>query len=421
MKDFSDGWLYQTGQNRDARFPDYVDHSWVKLDATEAGDQTDIKTSTPPRSSQSWYRKHFSLPADFRPHTIALLLGGTRYPCKIYLNGHDLGYYANGNLRLECDLTPYIRYGQDETNVIAINLIPDHPSEISPSHVSLNQTAKLRIHHPVHIRPSSVRIETLRAEPDAAVLSLEAAIVNNSREDQSLTLYTQILNTTGEIVAEQTQEITSLAQAHSLSTTQLVISQPKLWQPNSPDQYLLVSSLLQGELLLERHKSNFGIRTLKAEAEENLIYINDQPTPIKGVSLSPCSQSTSSWEKQLSRLQSSGVNMVRTTDGLPSLDFIETCDKLGILVQIDTHSMQRTENHSHQKSYEWQARNLRQLIGSYRNNPSVIAWNLDNAPLKGVRYTHSRPLVEICLEEDGTRPINLKSDFPPFPEDQSAN
>lgn len=70
-----------------------------------------------------WYRKHFRLPADSKNKKVFVEFEGVRQGADFYINGQNVGLHENGVMAVGFDLTPYIKYGQE--NVIAVRIDND--------------------------------------------------------------------------------------------------------------------------------------------------------------------------------------------------------------------------------------------------------------------------------------------------------
>ena len=67
-----------------------------------------------------WYRKHFRLPAGSKNKKVFVEFEGVRQGADFYINGEYIGLHENGAMAVGFDLTPYIKYGQE--NVMAVRI-----------------------------------------------------------------------------------------------------------------------------------------------------------------------------------------------------------------------------------------------------------------------------------------------------------
>jgi beta-galactosidase len=67
------------------------------------------------------YRKHFKVPAEYANLTVLLEFEGIRQRGQFYLNGHRLGRHQTGCTPFGFDITPYLKFG-DQENVLHVEM-----------------------------------------------------------------------------------------------------------------------------------------------------------------------------------------------------------------------------------------------------------------------------------------------------------
>lgn len=67
-----------------------------------------------------WYRLSFDAPAFTSSDKATLIFDGAMSCAKVYLNGHEVGYWPYGYNSFYLDVTPYMKVGQK--NILAIRL-----------------------------------------------------------------------------------------------------------------------------------------------------------------------------------------------------------------------------------------------------------------------------------------------------------
>lgn len=65
-----------------------------------------------------WYRKKFTLPATSAGKRISLYFEGVYMNSEVFVNGHSVGMRSYGYSSFYYDITPYVRFGQQ--NVVAV-------------------------------------------------------------------------------------------------------------------------------------------------------------------------------------------------------------------------------------------------------------------------------------------------------------
>ena len=64
-----------------------------------------------------WYAKSFTIPNSKKGQKVFIYFEGVYNRSKVYLNGHLLGERPNGYVSFMYDLTPYLKYGNEENDL----------------------------------------------------------------------------------------------------------------------------------------------------------------------------------------------------------------------------------------------------------------------------------------------------------------
>jgi beta-galactosidase len=118
------------------------------------------------------------------------------------------------------------------------------------------------------------------------------------------------------------------------------------------------------------------------------------------------------WRRRLARLQSLGVNAIRTAHNPVDPEFLDTCDVMGILVMdefFDCWTIAKRKYDYHLNFDEWSHRDLADTIRRDRNHPSIVLYSVGNeihdTPKAELAKRILKGLVEVCHETDPTRPV----------------
>ena len=125
---------------------------------------------------------------------------------------------------------------------------------------------------------------------------------------------------------------------------------------------------------VDRVETTFGIRTLRFDAEKGF-FLNGKPVKIKGM----CNHQDHAGVGEalpdrlqayrIERLKGMGTNGCRTSHNAPTPEFLDACDRMGMLVMDETRTMSSNEEGLSE---------LERLIKRDRNHPSVVIWSLGN-------------------------------------------
>lgn len=119
----------------------------------------------------------------------------------------------------------------------------------------------------------------------------------------------------------------------------LKIENPKLWDLENPNLYTLKTTLIKKGKIVDEYHSTFGIRSIKYTKDG--FFLNGKKVRMNGVcqhhdlGTLGAAVNVRAIERQIEILKSFGVNAIRTSHNPPAPEFLELCDKMGILVQVE--------------------------------------------------------------------------------------
>ncbi len=387
------------------------------------------KTGKLPCFGVAWYRKTFDLPAADAGRRIVLEIDGAMSYSAVWCNGRFVGGWPYGYASYQLDLTSFLRPGS--TNTLAIRLDnPDESSRWYPGgglyrNVWLTKTAA------VHVGQWGVRITTPEITSSTATLAVDSQIVNQSEGPASLQVVTQIFKAdlqgrpSGAAILTSSPQSLSLGVGESKSAAiRLTLADPVLWDLVRPERYVAVTLVQQGDSLLDRVETPFGIRTAEFTANDGF-HLNGQRVPLQGVCMHHdlgalgAAFNLRAAERQLEILKEMGVNAIRTAHNPPAPEFLDLCDRMGFLVideLTDTWTVAKKPNGYAKLFADWSEADLRAMIRRDRNHPSVVMWSIGNEIGEQIQLKNHRlaaRLSTIAREEDPARPTTAGCDQPP--------
>ena len=380
----------------------FDDRAWRQLDlphdwAVEA--PFDSKGSTShgfkaigrnfPERSIGWYRKIFAIPASDLGRRISVEFDGVFRDSVVWVNGFYLGRQPSGYTSFRYDLTDYLNYGGD--NVIAVRV--DATMEEGwfyegagiYRHVWLAKTA------PLHVARWGTYVTTEVGEGAASVRA-RTTVANDGVEAATFDVEQSIVDPDGRVVATGSLRSLSLAAGDTGEfPCSLNVPQPRLWSLESPALHRLVTTIRVGGAAVDRYETTFGIRTIRFNPDHGF-FLNGRHVEIHGtnnhqdhagvgVALPDALQ-----DFRVARLKEIGVNAYRSSHNPPTPEFLDACDRLGLLVLDENRLMGPSPE---------QLGQLESMIRRDRNHPSVIIWSLGNEEwaiegnIKGARITAS--------------------------------
>jgi beta-galactosidase len=377
-----------------------------------------------PSPGVAWYRKKLDIPASDADKSIFLDVDGAMSYAMVWLNGNLVGGWPYGYASWRVDLTLYVVPGGE--NQLAIRL--DNPPSSSRWYPGggIYRNVWLTKANPVHIGQWGAFVTTHDVSEASASINLEIIIDNDSKDDATVKVVTQIfaLNANGDKTGDAVATFEPLktpveAGKRTKVDGSVMIKNPRLWGPQptqAPNRYVTVTTLWQNDKPVDQYETRFGIRSLRFDPDSG-IYINGEHIRIKGVNQHHdlgalgSAFNTRAAERQLEILREMGCNAIRTAHNPPAPELLELTDRMGFLVMdeaFDVWVRKKTPLDFHLIFPDWHEQDMRALVRRDRNSPSVIIWSFGNEV--GEQYTGeegaavAKRLRDIVKEEDPTRP-----------------
>ncbi len=422
------GWTFTRGDPAGAEQPGFNDRAWRSVDLPHDWSIEGPYDEHAPTGGRGgylptgvgWYRRAFSLPAGSRGRRVTIEFDGVYQNSDVWVNGHHLGSRPNGYVSFVYDLTPYLGGGK---NVVAVRVDNSHqPNTRWYSGSGIYRHVWLIVTDPLHIGPWGTYVTTPEVDSAAARVAVRTHIVNEGTSERHATLRSVILDASGHETARAELPFTLAAGDEGDLAQQLTVDAPALWSLTTPILYTLRTTVLDGRgRVVDQTDAPFGIRVIAYDADRGFL-LNGKRVKLLGVNLhhdgGPVGAAVPEavWERRLRLLREMGVNAIRTSHNQPASEFLDLCDRLGLLVMdeaFDEWTHGKVEWGYHRYFAVWAERDLVDFIRRDRNHPSVVLWSLGNEI--GEQHaaggdTVLRMLRDIAHHEDPTRPITTGND-----------
>lgn len=418
---FNKNWLFFKGEALGAENITFDDSQWRSLDlphdwAIEG--PFDIKYNARsgglPFHGNGWYRKHFQIPKSAQGKHVTLHFDGAMYNAKVYLNGHLVGHRPNGYIGFTVNLSEHLNYGGE--NIVAVQLTPEDLSSRWYPGAGIYRNTWIEFNNKIHIPQWGTYITTPKITVEEAKVNLNIEVNNVSKANSLIVVKSEIYNSQDDIVASVSDTINANANSLMNVSQNTMIFNPKLWDLHTPNLYVAKTTLFGDKGIIETYNTTFGIRSIVYDSDSGF-KLNNNKTRFQGVclhhDLGPLGTAVNerATERQLEIMKRMGVNAVRTSHNPPSPEQVKLCDAMGIMMQVeafDVWKKPKVENDYSKYFEDWHEQDLRDLIRTFRNNPSVVMWSIGNEiqeqadKVNGGRI--AKELVAICKDEDPTRP-----------------
>lgn len=339
---------------------DYDDSSWDNVDLPhDWAIYGTYENSNGVRAAQGslaggvgWYRKSFTLSDDFKDKTVSIEFDGVQMISQVWVNGHTEDNWKQylGYNTFTYDISKYLKYDGSE-NVIAVKVQSSNSSARWYAgagiyrNVYLISTEKLNV--PVNGVQITTPFEKLEAEggkyeeiknATKAGVDIKTDVTNDSdTEATGVSVKSTVYNKESDVISTQTDDITVAAGKTETISQSVDVANPKLWSVDSPNLYWVRTEIIQNGKVVDRTDSRFGIRYIATNPNSGF-YLNGVHTKLNGVcehsDLGSLGMETyqAAVDRRIRTLKKYGVNAIRTSHNPVSPEFIEACDRLGMLV-----------------------------------------------------------------------------------------
>ncbi len=400
----------KAGKAWGAAAPDFDDSDWRRLalphDWVVEGPfdkNANISQGYRPRGV-AWYRRHFRLDEADRGKHLELQFDGIATHATVWVNGLLVHRNFCGYTPFQIDLTPIATFG-DQLNTIAVRVDADVQEGWWYEGGGLYRHAWLVKRAPVHIQTYGVYAPAIRGADGTWTIPVEVTLDNITSETPEVDVRAELLDPSGKVVVDGRTKVSPASLVPTVVTVPLAVpGSPQLWSVESPTLYSVRVSVSQNNSELDRATVPCGFRTIRFDPKLGF-FLNDQPLKLQGT----CNHQDHAgvgvavpdaiWDFRVRRLKEMGSNAYRAAHNPPAPEFLEACDRLGLLV------MDENRNFNHTPEYLGQ---LRTMLRRDRNHPSVILWSVFNEePMQGT--AQGREMVRRMVAEvrrwDTTRPV----------------
>lgn len=401
--DFNEDWRFSRGDHLEAKDAGYNDSNWEmvqlphdwSIDGPFSEDNPALSRGAWLPTGKGTYRKTFTVSGNKDTNKVFIYFDGIYRNSVLYLNGKKIGYRPFGYIGFEYDLTDYIEF--DQPNVIVVTVDnSEQPGSRWYSGSGIYRDVTLKVREKVYIPNWGLHVKAPITDTDQVTVQADISLRNEFKESKRLTVKTSLIRDDG-IVAGSEEVLNMGPDSGATCKVQLLVRNPVLWSPDSPELYRLDVEIFDNGKLLQHASTNMGIRSLTFDPEMGFA-INGKWTTIKGVCLhhdgGPLGAAVQrrTIERQLEILREMGCNAIRTGHAPFSTEFLNLCDEMGFLVMndaFDEWSNPRSGpvmrdggrvnvRFQYYAKYfdEWAEKDLTDFVLRDRNHPSVFMWGI---------------------------------------------
>ena len=427
---FDAEWKFALGNHRNAHQPGYSDGKWRTLNLPHDWSIEGANIESEPGGGNvgyfptgtGWYRKKFDMPGwEKGARECRIEFDGVYENSEVWINGRYLGKRPGGYVSFSYEISPWLK---ERGNVIAVKVDNSRqPNSRWYSGSGIYRHVRIVEQNPIHIEKWGLFVYTKELKESEASVGVKASIVNKSARAASAVEVKHLLSYNGRPVAEakQSVEIPAGQTVSVENSLKVTAGELKLWSIENPHLYSLATYIYNEGKETDCETTTVGIRSMEYSADRGFL-LNGKQVKMKGVNLhhdaGPVGAAVPErvWERRLEILKSGGCNAIRTAHNPPAPEFLDLCDRMGLLVMDEAFDEWQIGKRDHTyKLYfdEWYEDDLKAMLLRDRNHPSVAMWSIgneipDQSSAEGPIL--ARKMIKICRDIDPTRLVTTGND-----------
>ena len=359
-----------------------------------------------PDTSVGWYRREFESPASDLGRRVTIEFDGAFRSVLVFVNGCFIGRNDNGYAPFHFDLTDFLAYGAKNYVVLRVDAsFGDgwfYEGAGIYRHVWLTKTDA------VHLGKWESTVRTALTA-DSATLSLGTVVQNAGKPVESAKVSWKIQDPGGKTVATAEAPEQAIAEDGSVSfSATAALANPALWSVDAPNLYSAIVTVESDGKVRDAERVSFGVRTAVFDADKGF-FLNGKSIKIQGTcnhqdhaGVGAALPDRLQWFR-LAVLREMGGNAVRTSHNMPTPEWVDACDRMGMMMMCETRQMNSGPEGMAQ---------LETMVKRYRNSPSIILWSIGNEESRlqsemaeqGAKIATT--MVRRCHELDPTRVVS---------------
>jgi len=295
------------------------------------------------KDSILWYKRSFTVPANFKNKNILLHFGAVDWQTDVYINGKHAGTHQGGYDPFSFDISSLLKKSGVQEIVVKVWDPSDEGPQPRGKQIikphGIWYTPVTGIWQTVWLEPvAPTYIASLKPVPDIDKQSLQLAVNTEHLQPGDQVKITALDG--AQQVAEQTLD--------NASAATLNIAKAKLWSPSSPSLYKLKVSILRKGKIIDEVKSYFAMRKISMAPDQQgtqrmLLNNNfvfqfgplDQGWWPDGLYTAPTDEAL---RFDIEKTKELGFNMIRKHVKVEPARWYYYADSLGILVWQDMPS-----------------------------------------------------------------------------------
>jgi beta-galactosidase len=418
----SDGWRFAKGEQAGAEQANYDDSAWRRVavphDYSIEGPIAQNNPSGPAGGffpgGVAWYRTTLDLPRPAAGRRTFVVFDGVMANSTVWINGKEIARHPSGYTSFVAEVSRYLKPG---ANILAVRC--DNAREPSLRWYlggGIYRQVRLVSTNSTMLAPWSSFVSTPKVYADKA--EVEVRSTANAPDGGRLALRVQLRDPQGRpLGVAATAPATVGRGGHVDLVARLQLGHPQRWDIGNGVLYNAEITLLRDGRAVDAETVPFGVRTAEFRSAEGFV-LNGRPVKILGVALHADGGALGTavplavWQRRLLALRALGVNAIRTAHHAVAPEFLDLCDRLGLLVMdefFDQWTLPKVPYDYSLVFKDWAERDAGDMVRRDRNHPSIVIYSAGNEIRDTTRPDVAKEwlarLMKVYHENDPGRPV----------------
>ena len=340
-------------------------------------------------TSTGWYRRRLDISKG--GERIFLRFEGVYMDCAVFVNGSQAGEWKYGYSTFEFEITEFLKDGE---NLITVRVDHREPNSRWYSGAGIYRRVWLKTSQECRLISDGIYIS---ADIDGSIMVTSETERPQNIPVSELSVRNIIMDGEKEIArterlccafdkSSMPETVVKDGYSYSVNTDLLKVTDPKLWDIDSPALYTCVTELLRNGEAIEKEENRFGFRKAEFTSDKGF-FLNGRHVKLHGccehhdLGSLGAAVNPAAIKRKLEKLRTMGVNAIRTSHNMPAVEFMELADEMGFLIlseAFDMWEMSKTEFDYARFFPTWVKRDVASWIRRDRNHPSIIGWSIGN-------------------------------------------
>ncbi|MDO4337368.1 MAG: glycoside hydrolase family 2 TIM barrel-domain containing protein [Eubacteriales bacterium] len=339
------------------------------------------------------YYKQFFVPEEYRGGHVMLQFEGIYRNASVFVNQSKVGESAYGYTDFTVEIGDYLKYGEQNTVLVAVKC--GTRSSRWYSGAGIYRDVYLIHGKSIYVRPYGLRMTTLDADADGALVCVSARIYNDSLNADTVTAAVTIRDADGNTAVNNSYPVRINSRRELEFRKNVYLEHAKLWDELEPNLYTVTFTVSNDLGALDETEIVSGVRKLTVDSRHGL-RVNGRNVKLRGACIHHDQGilGTATYDdyeyRRVKRLKEAGFNAIRSAHNPASQALLRACDRLGVYVMDELVDVWNKSKVSYDYSIDFQRNwesDMEHMVEADYNHPSVILYSTGNE------------IFEICTEK----------------------